>query len=183
MDTARVPEVVSIPEATAATTAADRRKLGSVLVGVAFAYLVAVALMTGFAAAAAPESRLAAQLASDRSLILYRWGFVFASLLAPTLITMLVLLLAARGREAMRLRDWLGVVFLPMYATCSSIAYTSQYVVLPRLIEREGRGAAAWYFQDDHSIPFALDLLGYTFLAIALTLLAFGFHARGGIWR
>ena len=160
------------------------RRLGTALIWAAAAELLVSIGMAGFILAGSPKSHLAAQLAEQGSLgVLYRLGFVCASLLAPAFLTMLVLLLAARGREAIRLRDWLGVLFLPMYATCSIVAYTSQYVVLPGLIQRDPSRAGAWYFQDDRSIPFAIDLLGYTFLAIALGLLAIGFHEREGVWR
>jgi hypothetical protein len=162
----------------------SNRRLGTALICVAAAELIATAGMAGFIAAAAPKSRLAAQLAEHGSVgMLYRLGFVSASLLSLAFLTMLVLLLAARGREAMRLRDWLAILFLPMYATCSIIAYMSQYVVLPVLIERDPSGAGAWYFQDERSIPVALDLLGYAFVAIALGLFAIGFHQHEGIWR
>lgn len=160
------------------------RRLGTALIWAAAASLLATAGMAGFTQSGSPKSRLAAQLAEHGSVgVSYRVGFVCASLLSLAFLTMLVLLLAARGREAMRLRDWLGVLFLPMYATCSIVAYMSQYVVLPVLIERDPSGAGAWYFQDERSIPVALDLLGYAFVAIALGLFAIGFYQREGIWR
>jgi hypothetical protein len=108
---------------------------------------------------------------------------VSASLVAPAFVVMLVLVLVARGAPAPGLRDGLGLLFLAMYPPLSSIAYTSQYVLLPRLLVGHPAVAASWYFHDSRSIPYALDLLGYTFFGIAAVLLALGFLPRGGLWR
>jgi len=158
-------------------------RVGPWLVAAGLAVLVAGVGMVASIAVASPASELESQLATGESLVPYRLGFAFASLLAPTMIATLVLLVAARGWEAIRTVDRLGSLFLPIYGLCSTIAYTSQYLVLPGLIDRDVDAASLWYFHDERSIPFALDLTGYMLLAIALGLLSFGFLAWSGIWR
>ena len=65
---------------------------------------------------------------------------------------MLVLLVWARG-EGVGVRDGLAVLLLPASLVCSSMAYVSQYAMLPRLVELDAAAAGAWYFADERSIP------------------------------
>ncbi len=170
------------PEALLRPSTGSVRGIGSGLVGVSTWYLAAIAAMVALTAAASPVGRLEDQLAQDPDLVAYRLPFVAASLLAPALISMLVLLVWARG-EGIGLRDGLAMLLLPAYLVCSSIAYVSQYALLPRLVELGRSAAGAWYFLDERSIPFSLDLLGYTFLGLAMCLLAGGFLERRGVMR
>ncbi len=159
-------------------------RVGAALFATAALVLAALIAMLALVISSAPPPQLEAAFVADPTRFLrYRLGFVSASLLAPAFVTLLVLLLVARGTPGPGVRDGLGVLFLAMYAPLSSIAYTSQYVMLPRLIEAHPAAAASWYFHDSHSIPYTLDLLGYTFFGIAATLLALGFLARAGLWR
>lgn len=159
------------------------RVVGPGLVAAGTAFLVASGGMVASIAVASPASDLRTQLATGEAWTAYRLAFAFASILAPTLIATVVLLLAARGWDGLRTTDRLGLLFLPVYAACSTIAYTSQYVWLPALVDRDVDAASLWYFHDEGSIPFGLDLTGYLLLAIALALLSVGFLARSGIWR
>jgi len=156
--------------------------IGTGLVGVAVWYLVALVAMVALMAAVAPAGRLPEQLADDPDLVAYRLPFVAASLLAPALISMLVLLVWARG-EGIGIRDGLAMLLLPAYLVCSTVAYVSQYAMLPRLVELDPSTARVWYFQDERSIPFALDMLGYTFMGLATCLLAAAFLERRGVPR
>jgi hypothetical protein len=47
-------------------------------------------------------------------------------------------------------------------------------------VERDPRAAALWYLHDASSIPYALDLTGYAFLAFAAILVASTMSRRGG---
>ena len=162
------------PEAVLRPPLGTERTVGTVVIGAAVWYATMALAMVACVAAAGPQDRLEARLAVDPDLLPYRLAFVAASLLAPAFVTLLVLLVWARG-ERFGVRDTLAMLLLPAYLVCSSIAYVSQFAMLPRLVELDPSTAAAWYFQDERSVPYALDLLGYAFLGLALCLLAGGF--------
>jgi hypothetical protein len=170
------------PEALLRPSTGSARAIGSGLMGSSAWYLTAIAAMVSLMATASPADRLEDQLTDDPDLLAYRLPFVAASLLAPAFISMLVLLVWARG-EGIGLRDGLAMLLLPGYLICSSVAYVSQYAMLPRLVELDPAAATAWYFQDERSIPFALDLLGYAFMGLAMCLLAGGFLDGRGLMR
>ena len=170
------------PEAVLRPMTGTERAIGAGLLGTTIWYLAAVAAMIGLMVVATPDGRLEDQLATDPDLMPYRLPFVAASLLAPALISMLFLLVSARG-DGIGVRDGLAMLLLPAYLVCSSFAYVSQYAMLPRLVELDAGAAGSWYFQDERSIPYALDLLGYTFMGLAMCLLAGGFLERRGILR
>jgi hypothetical protein len=160
----------------------SRVGVGRGLLGAAVFYVVALAAMMALLGAAAPPPRFDPAFAADaHRFALYRLTFVCAFLLAPALFSMLVLLLVARG--AASVRDVLGVLILATYPPLSSLAYASQWTLLPRLLDRHPAAAASWYFHDSHSIPYSIDLLGYTLFGLAATLLSVGFLARRGVWR
>lgn len=149
-----------------------RRQLGTALVGAATAYLGAGASL-GFVAASSPPARLLDDLADfERGLTLYRIGFVGASLLAPVLVTLIVLLMSAAEVPTASVRRGIGSILLAAYVPLATVAYTSQYAVLPRLVARDPQAAAPWYFHDVDSIPYGLDLAGYALLGLAMILFA-----------
>lgn len=161
----------------------DRALAGAMSV-LAVGYVVVLGTMLGLIVAASPPAELTGHVEDlRRNFISYRMGFVTASLLAPVLLSLIVVLLGVRGRDDISVRDGLGVAFLVVYVGLSSVAYTTQYTVLPRLLERDEAQAATWYFHDVDSIPYTLDLLGYTMFGIAAVLLAGGFIASRGPWR
>ncbi len=149
-----------------------RRRLGTGLLAAAGVYLAAAATMS-LVFASAPPPRLAGNLAAfEQGLALYRWGFVGASLLAPALVTVLVLLMTAAQVPADSARRWLGTILLAAYVPFATLAYTTQYTLLPWLVETDPDTAALWYLHDARSIPYALDLTGYAVLALASVVLA-----------
>jgi hypothetical protein len=153
-------------------TVIRRRQLGSALIGAAVAYLCAAALM-GLVAASSPPAALLDDLAGfERGLTLYRLGFVGASLLAPIVVVLLVLLVTAAGVPVGSARRWVGSILLAAYVPLATIAYTSQYAILPDLVARDPEAVAAWYFHDVASIPYALDLAGYALLGLAAIVFA-----------
>jgi hypothetical protein len=160
-----------------------RRRLGSALLAAAVAYLAAVALMS-LVFASAPPPRLVGNLAQfEQGLALYRWGFVGASALAPALVAVLVLLMTAAQVPADSARRWVGTVLLAAYVPFATLAYTTQYTLLPGLVEADPEMAALWYLHDARSIPYALDLTGYAVLGIAAMVLASTLLGRGRLLR
>jgi hypothetical protein len=155
------------------------RRIGSGLLVAAGAYVTAAAMM-GLVFASGPPARLVEGLADyAQGETLYRWGFVGASLLAPTFVTMLLLLVVAVDVPPSSARRSIATVLLAAYVTCATVAYSSQYLFLPRLVARDPEVAAAWYFHDVDSIPYAIDLAGYALLSLAAVLLASLFAERG----
>jgi|GEM_PF-641003 len=89
--------------------------------------------------------------------------FVFALLLSPTLV---YLMLAQIGpvltRDSIPVR--LGMFFLTAYLVLNSIAYGSQLVVLPHLIERGTEAQAIlWSMNSPTSLIYFLNQMGYCF--------------------
>lgn len=108
----------------------------------------------------------------QRGEALYQWGFVGASLLAPAFVTLLMLVVATTDVPPSSARRGIATVLLAAYVTLATIAYSSQYTFLPRLVARDPQTAALWYFHDIDSIPYAIDLTGYLLLSLAAILLA-----------
>jgi hypothetical protein len=167
---------------TETDVAARRRRIGAGLLVAAVAYLVAAATM-GLVFASRPPARLLDGLADyQRGEALYQWGFVGASLLAPAFVTLLMLLVAAADVPPSSARRSIAIVLLAAYVPFATIAYTSQYTFLPGLVARDPQAAAMWYFHDIESIPYAIDLAGYTLLSLAAILLASLLAERGRRW-
>jgi hypothetical protein len=147
-------------------------RLGTGLLVAVAAYLAAVGMM-GLVFASRPPAQLVEGLADyQQGEALYRWGFVGASLLAPVFVALLLLLAAAADVPSSSVRRSIATVLLAAYVTLATIAYSSQYTFLPRLVARDPRAAALWYFHDVDSIPYAIDLTGYALLGLAASLLA-----------
>ena len=156
-----------------------RRQLGTALIGAAIAYLSAAASL-GFVAASSPPARLLDDLVEfERGLVLYRIGFAGASLLAPSLVTLIVLVVSAAEVPTASVRRWIGSILLAAYVPLATVAYTTQYAVLPRLVARDPEAAAPWYFHDVDSIPYGLDLAGYALLGLAVMVFAGTLAERG----
>jgi MFS family permease len=166
---------MTMSSTTSPATPADlirRHRIGSGLLAAAVAYLLAAGMM-GLVFASRPPAQLLDGLADyQQGEALYRWGFVGASLLAPAFVTLLLLMVAAADVPPSSARRSIATVLLAAYVTLATIAYSSQYTFLPRLVGRDAQTAALWYFHDVDSIPYAIDLTGYTLLSLAAILLA-----------
>jgi hypothetical protein len=159
-----------------------RRRLGAGLFASVAAYAVAVVMM-GLVVAASPPPRLLEGMADfEEGRVLYQWGFVGASMLAPSFVSMLLLLAAGSGVPTSSTRRTVATVLLGAYVAAASFAYTSQYTFFPELVDRDPAGAAIWYFHDVESIPYAVDLVGYTLLGLAALLLASVLADSGRRW-
>jgi hypothetical protein len=177
MSTSRVS---AAPERSGDVTRGHR--VGTGLLVTPVIYVVAAAMM-GLVFASSPPARLLEGLADfEQGRVLYQWGFVGASLLAPTFVSMLLLLAAAAGVPTSSVRRSVAGVLLGAYVAFASLAYTSQYTFLPDLVDRDPAAAAVWYFHDVGSIPYAIDLAGYTLLGAAALLLAGLVAERGRRW-
>lgn len=159
------------------------RRVGMGLHAAVAVYVVAVTVMVGFVAAASPPSDLLDGLTEfQEGRTLYQWGFVGASMLAPAFVAMLLLLSAGSKVPASSTRRTVAAVLLGAYVALASVAYTSQYTFFPALVDRDPDAAAPWYFHDAESIPYAIDLVGYTLLGFAALLLASLVAERGRRW-
>jgi hypothetical protein len=174
--------MITQPEVRPLAVRWDPLAVGSAMTLVAAAYLVLLAGVVAFVGASSPPAQVDPDFAADpHRFMLYRLGFVCASLLAPLILTLLSLLVLTRG--GIGARDMVGMLILVTYPPLSSLAYASQWTLLPRLIDSHPGAAASWYFHDSHSIPYTMDLLGYALFGTAAVLLSLGFLRRSGPWR
>jgi hypothetical protein len=162
--------------------AAWERRVGTGLIVATAVYVVAASMM-GLVFASSPPPRLLEGMTDfEQGRALYQWGFVGASMLAPSLVSVLLLLAAAAGVPPTSVRRSIASVFLGAYVAFASLAYTSQYTFFPALVDRDPEAAAQWYFHDVESIPYTIDLAGYTLLGAAALLLASILAEDGRRW-
>ena len=116
---------------------------------------------------------------------LYMANFLVASLIAPALLfLMLTFAFAVETRMRIPLFEQIGAVFLTVYTALVSIAYTSQYAYLPRLLAAgEMEQARLWLFSSNVSLPYYLNQLGYACFAVAALLIGFKLLYETGIPR
>jgi hypothetical protein len=158
------------------------RRVSTGLLAAVTVYAVGVLLM-GLVFASSPPPRLLDGLADfEQGRTLYQWGFVGASLLAPAFVSLLLLLATAAEAPTSSTRRAVATALLGGYVGFASLAYASQYTFFPSMLHRDPVGAAAWYFHDAESIPYAIDLAGYTLLGLAALLLASTVAERGRLW-
>ena len=162
--------------------AGRRRRIGTGLLAAAAVYLVAAGMMGLVFASRPPASLLDGLSDYEQGQMLYQWGFVGASMLAPAFVTLLLLLAAAAEVPPASTRRSIAIVLLGAYVAFATFAYTSQYTFLPTLVDRDPQAAALWYFHDSGSIPYAIDLTGYTLLSLGAIVLATTLAERGRRW-
>ena len=171
---------VSLPGSTDDTEVVARRhRIGGGLLLAAAAYLLGMVLMGLVFASGPPGQLLDAQGEPWTIGALYRWGFVGASLLAPAFVSLLLLLAAAAEVPVHAARRTITTALLGAYVPLATFAYTSQYTFFPRLVERDPEAAVLWYFHDVDSLPYAVDLAGYSLLGLAAIVLASALVERG----
>lgn len=170
------------------------RGFGRWLIWLASGYLtvgLATAALTGFSTAVAPATGpVAAQLRYvHQHLLVSEAGFIASSLIALFAVPlMLALAFGPAARRSPGVREHVAAAFFIMYAPLATIAYTSQYALLPRLLDSgPTQTAAIWYFGSRSSLPWFLDVLAYTFFAFGAALLATRFLSektplRWGSW-
>ena len=161
-------------------------KRGSLLLYGGMALLVVIVLWPVFMMASRIDGPIEEQLlllCSDSSL--YQVNFFIASLIAPVfLFIMIVLALFMETGKKTPVLDILGTAFLIPYLILVSISYTSQYVLLPSLLEAHNTGTARlWFFDNPGSIAYFLNQLGYLFLAIAMCSLGWKYLFETGLFK
>lgn len=153
------------------------------LITTAAVFLALLIAWIALMAATAPRGTVDEQLRRLRARSrLYQLTFVNASLIAPTVVTLLALLLAVPDREPPGALDAAGLTLMGAYAALNTLAYTSQYTLLPRLL-RTGRDPVRWYFGSHDSYPYFLALTGYAVFGIGAALLSVAFLGQPGLWR
>lgn len=111
----------------------------------------------------------------------YRVNFFLASLIAPALVVvMITLALFVDTQKETPFLNYFGAFLLIPYFLLVSIAYTSQYVLLPKLFT-DPDIAMMWLFTSPHSIAYFLNQLGYTFFAFAACAIGWKFLFEKGL--
>lgn len=141
------------------------------LAGASGVFLVLVLVWIALLAANPPEGSAAS-----------RWSFVSASLIAPALLTVLGLTRGLPGGGRDRVAGVIGMAGAAVYAALVTVAYTSQYALLPRLDAAGAVASAGWHFADHASIPYFLALLGYAAFGLAAAPLSLRLLGAGGLW-
>lgn len=161
--------------------------LGNWMLAVGTGYLVVVTVMIGLVVAIpTPPGSIEAQLrevAADP--LTNSWGLIVSSLISPFIVTMLVLLAVYAPRtRATGVLDVVGIVFAGIYSLLASVVYTSQYALLPRLIDTEDPSVTrAWYVGNPSSISWLFEHLAYTFLALAALAIGYKLLFERGVPR
>jgi hypothetical protein len=155
------------------------RGFGRWLIWLASGYLavgLTTAALSGLSSAVAPATgTVAAQLQHvHQHLPVYEASFIASSLIALFAVPlMLALAFGPAARRRAGVREQVAAAFFIMYAPLATIAYTSQYALLPRLLDSgQTQTAAIWYFGSHSSLPWFLDVLAYTFFAFGASLSA-----------
>lgn len=160
------------------------------------AVLIILMLMVLFSALGSPSGENAiSQLTFLRrnmengghNLILFQLGFVFASILPITTLplqTVIALFVPFGTNQITNPARIIGVLFTAAYFPLSTVAYASQYTIVPMLLRDQGPDATKlWYFSSPNSIPFTMDLLAYAILGVGAILISIGLVYQQGVWR
>ncbi|MFC2123435.1 DUF4386 family protein [Bacteroidota bacterium] len=107
---------------------------------------------------------------------LYKIIFFNASLIAPATIYLLIIyILWQKEVRIPMIGNLVSLIFVCAYFLLVTIAYVSQYALLPGLLTQGvSDHAEMWYFGSFNSITYFLNQLGYGMLGIAGILI--GFH-------
>lgn len=126
---------------------------------------------------AMPTGEVSEQVASLREgMTLYRWSFVNAALINPAVVIMLYAASVLLAGGPWRRSEVVGWLFLATYWLLPTLAYISQFALLPRLLETGGP-AEVWYFGDPASVSYWLAVTGYGLFGIGAIFVASRFIA------
>lgn len=149
----------------------DRALRGLLTVGALVVLLTVIAWLV-LLVPAVPTGEVGEQVASlQEGMALYRWSFVNAAFINPALVVMLYaasVLLAARPWRRHEVVGWL---ILATYWLLPTLAYISQFALLPRLLGTGGP-AEVWYFGNPASVSYFLAMTGYGLFGIGAMLVA-----------
>jgi hypothetical protein len=161
-------------------------KSGSLLLYGGAALLFVIVLWPVFMVISQFDGTIEEQLLSlSTGSSLYQINFFIASLIAPVfLFVMYVLAFFVETGKQTPVLNILGAAFLIPYLILVSISYTSQYVILPTLIEAHNlETARLWLFDNPESIVYYLNQLGYLFLAIAMCSIGWKYLFEKGLFK
>ncbi|MFP4528852.1 MAG: hypothetical protein ACLFQX_09900 [Candidatus Kapaibacterium sp.] len=114
--------------------------------------------------------------------------YVAASMLAlPLTAIMLVLAFFTNSERGPSIADMLGVILLPAYIVCVSVAYISQYAFLPYMLKFAGQESffpflRMMYFSEGSLIMY-LDFIGYAIWGVSAMLIGWKFFYERGLQR
>lgn len=141
------------------------------LVVSAWVVLVTVVAWLVLLLPAMPTGELGEQLAALREgMGMYRWGFVNAAVINPALVVMLSAATMVLARGPLRPHEIAGGILLAAYWVLPTLAYVSQFALLPRLLDKEA--AELWYFGNPESVSYWLAMTGYGLFGIGAVLFA-----------
>lgn len=115
----------------------------------------------------------------------HKLNFFIASLIAPALVLILTCLaLFFSTKKETPVLNVLGMLFLAPYLALVTVAYSSQYILLPALLN-DGRitDAYLWYFENPNSVIYFLDQLGYVFFALSACVIGWKYLFERGLWN
>jgi hypothetical protein len=113
--------------------------------------------------------------------LIYKIQFFFAWLISPSIIYLMFSQLDKYPSDD-KPSTKTGMVLLAGYFVLNSIAYGSQMVLLPGLIQNGlNEQAQLWYFGSKVSIPYFLNQMGYGFWAFAALILFARLPGKRGI--
>jgi hypothetical protein len=174
---------VAMPASKTVAEGADRGAFRLLAVS-AWIVLVTVVAWLAVLIPSLPTGEVDEQLASlGQNMGLYRLGFVSASIINPAFVVMLCAVSVVLVRRPLRSHEVAGGLIVATYWLLPTLAYISQFALLPRLLETGG--AEALYFGNPASVSYWLAITGYGLFGIGAMLLASRFitgGARGFGW-
>ncbi len=125
-----------------------------------------------------PEGSLERQLVQLADQPLYfQFTFINASVIAPAVVVLMILLALFTPEESntFAVSEIVSVIFLAPYLLLTSVAYTSQFAFLPKLVRSISNESMdyilLWYFNNPDSMIYFFDVLGYTFFGFSAVLI------------
>ncbi len=102
---------------------------------------------------------------------LFKLQFFFAFLISPSIIYMMLSQLD-KYPSSNKIISKVGLVFITGYFVLNSIAYASQMILVPKLMEAGLiEQAKVWYFGSSFSVIYFIDQMGYCFWGIGTIIL------------
>jgi hypothetical protein len=124
-----------------------------------------------------------------RNTALFKMNYPAGSFLTiPSVLLLFLMMSQKRAEDKVRVLDILGVVCLVLYFVFIQLSYSSQYLLVPRLITAipaTDTSLMKWFFIGyPSSISALLKMMGYTFMSVGAVTIGFPFvKVRGySLW-